>query len=223
MGDNQICAGNEGASSTWVKHDEGFRRKKVDHNKLQLKDINPVSNTIGEGSKVGNNELQAWDDSLKTHESTRQADQDKACQIRRTLLESDTILGLSKDPGFQGIIAEWPLKIQSVCQNKTNALCLSGGFFPWNRSLKYTNQFAKDPTYNKGKKIVGSSEGEGKDNMEDLVSDYLQGLRVRLLDLYSYLTVEPCRCSWIPVLFFFLWVPCLWLFVGIECWFALRF
>ncbi|KAK8975340.1 hypothetical protein V6N11_063302 [Hibiscus sabdariffa] len=181
MGDNQFSAENEGyepwlkASSTWVKHEEANRKKEAGFNKKQIKVVSPVNKTVGEGSKDGVNELQVWNDSLKTLESTRQTVQDNACQIRETLQGSDTILGLSMDPGYQGIISDWPLKLQSVCQNKTKALCLYGGFFLWNRSLINNNQTSKHPKNNKGKKAVESSEGEGKNKMEDLVSDYLHG------------------------------------------------
>ncbi|KAK9010951.1 hypothetical protein V6N11_043814 [Hibiscus sabdariffa] len=148
------------------------------HISLQPKNFKHVNKTIGEGSKVGESELQAWDDSLNYSELTRQVDLDKVCQIRKSLQKSDSILGLSKDPGFQGILAEWSPKAQFVYQNKTNTLCLSGGLLPWNRSLIHSNQHVNDPTYNKGKKIVESSEGEAKDKVEDLMSDYLQDMDI---------------------------------------------
>ncbi|KAK8498106.1 hypothetical protein V6N12_025752 [Hibiscus sabdariffa] len=130
----------------------------------KLKDLKQVFKTIGEGSKIVENELQVRHDSPKSSELTRQSDLAKGCQILEPLQKSDIILGSSKDPVYQGILAEWSPKTRTVYQIKTNSLVLSGGQSLWNRSLALSNQFVNDPTVNKGKQILESSEGEEKES-----------------------------------------------------------
>ncbi|KAK8482980.1 hypothetical protein V6N11_061866 [Hibiscus sabdariffa] len=136
----------------------------------------PAIKTTSNGTKAADNKLQVWGNSPKAFESTRQATRDKASPIRGRKQGSDEILGLSMDIGYQGILSDWPLKQQFVCQNKTRALCLSGGYFPWNRSLINNNLAIKDPKSYKGKETLDSCEVEGKNKIEDVVSDYLQGM-----------------------------------------------
>ncbi|KAK9031445.1 hypothetical protein V6N11_032823 [Hibiscus sabdariffa] len=61
-------------------------KKEVGFNKLQIKEYIPASKTTGEGPKDADNELQVWDDSLKTLESTRQVIRDNASPIRGMLI-----------------------------------------------------------------------------------------------------------------------------------------
>ncbi|KAK8490622.1 hypothetical protein V6N11_035035 [Hibiscus sabdariffa] len=166
---------------------ESFRKKKGDPHNLQLKDLKQVFKTIGEGSKIVENELQVRHDSPKSSELTRQSDLAKGCQILEPLQKSDIILGSSKDPVYQGILAEWSPKTRTVYQIKTNSLVLSGGQSLWNRSLALSNQFVNDPTVNKGKQILESSEGE--DEVDDPFPPWFSSLSVLMVYGWSCFVV----------------------------------
>ncbi|KAL4311249.1 hypothetical protein GQ457_01G018800 [Hibiscus cannabinus] len=154
--------------ATWVKQNESFRKKESVQRNQQLQYIKQGAKTSGEGSRIEKNELQVWHDSPKSSELTRHSDLVKGCQIKKALQKSDIILGSSKDPKYQGILAEWSPKTRTVYQIKSNALALPGGQSQWNKSLALSNQYVNDPAVNKGKRILECSEEEVKDKMEDL-------------------------------------------------------
>ncbi|KAL4351153.1 hypothetical protein GQ457_06G036990 [Hibiscus cannabinus] len=163
---------------TWVKQNDRFRkRENVQHNQ-QIQDIKQDVKTNGEGSRTEKNELTVWHDSPKSDELTRHSDLTKGCHVIKALQNSDINLGASKDPTYQGILAEWSPMNRTVYQINSNAMVLSDGQSQWNKPLALPNQFAFDPAVNKGKSILEYREEKVNDKMEDLVSDFLQDMDI---------------------------------------------
>ncbi|KAK8478021.1 hypothetical protein V6N11_064406 [Hibiscus sabdariffa] len=128
MEDKRICeenvrAGKYGpwlkASSTWVKHDEGYRKKDVGSNKLQIKEHASTIMTTSDKTNAMDNESHRWGDSPKAIDSTRQTTRDKVqtlpSPIKVMMQESDDFLGLMMKAGYQGIVSDFTYSQQGAC------------------------------------------------------------------------------------------------------------
>ncbi|KAK9047687.1 hypothetical protein V6N11_053525 [Hibiscus sabdariffa] len=124
-----------------------------------------------------NNESQGWCNSTQemdqTRKATRKEVQTLSYPFNALMQGSAGILGSSKEIGYQGILSDSSKNNLVDSQNKTNYLCLAGGYFPWNQSYDPKHQSTLVSRGYKGKKIADICVSEDNNKMEDIVADSL--------------------------------------------------
>ncbi|KAK8596863.1 hypothetical protein V6N12_065342 [Hibiscus sabdariffa] len=103
---------------------------------VQIKEPAPIILCKEVTTKAKESESQGWGNSTKMTVPTKQATRDKVQTISNpinVLMQgSDNILGSSIKARFQGIVSDFVNSQQDASLNKTSALYLAGGVFPWN-------------------------------------------------------------------------------------------